>query len=83
MSDPNFSQQAGDFAVDAAVDTAADNLVNPMIDLVASHLPGGQAIETMLTTEVDQVLNNDINTEVNKGFGGIVNDIEGTFHRDQ
>jgi len=28
MSEPNFSQQAGDFAVDAAIDTAADNLVN-------------------------------------------------------
>ncbi len=80
---PNFSQQAGDFAVDAAIDTAADNMVKPMIDMVASHLPGGQAIEAMLTTEADQVLNNEINTEVNKGFGGIINDVEGTFRRDQ
>lgn len=54
-----------------------------VIDMVASHLPGRQAMEAMLTTEADQVLNNDINTEVNKGFGGIINDIEGTFNRDQ
>jgi hypothetical protein len=25
MTDPNLAQQAGDFAVDAAVDTEADN----------------------------------------------------------
>ena len=60
MSDPNFNQQAGDFAMDAAIDTAADNLANEALNAVVSRVPGGQAIEQMLDTEVDQMLNNEI-----------------------
>jgi len=66
MSDPNPLQQAGDFAADAAIDTAADNLINQGIDAIAAHIPGGNLVEQMLKTEVDQVVNNEINQEVNK-----------------
>ena len=77
--DPNIFQQAGDFAVDAAVDTPVDNLVNPGIDMVAQHIPGGQMVDQMLKTETDQVVNNAINSEINKGVGGMLSDAEGLF----
>ena len=81
--DPNFFQQAGDFAVDAAVDTTADNFINQGVDMVAQHLPGGQMVDQMLKTETDQVVNNAINAEVNKGVGGMLGDVEGLFgHRE-
>ena len=71
MSDPNFAQQAGDFAIDAAIDTEADKLANEAVDAVASHVPGGEAVEQMLETEVDQVLNNEINAKLNQSVEGI------------
>ena len=79
MSDPNFLQQAGGFAADAAIDTTADGLLNNVLDTVEQHvpIPGGQTVDKMLNTEVDQVVNNDINAEVNKGPAGIMGDIEG------
>lgn len=80
---PNFMQQAGDFAVDAAVDTTVDNFVNQGVDMVAQHLPGGPMVEQMARTETDQVVNNAINAEINKGFGGMMSDVEGLFgHRE-
>ncbi|MEH2059566.1 MAG: hypothetical protein V7K97_26115 [Nostoc sp.] len=82
MSDPNFPEQAGEFGVDAAIDTTADNLINPIFDGVASHVPGAEGFEQMLNTEVDQVINNEINTEVNKGFGGMIQDSENLFNRE-
>jgi len=82
MSDPDFAQQAGEFGVDAAIDTTADNLINPILDGVASHVPGAEGFEQMLNTEVDQVINNEINTEVNKGFGGMIQDSENLFNRE-
>ena len=81
MTDPNLTQQAGDFAVDAAVDTEADNLINQGVDTIASHIPGGAMFEQQLRTEVDQVVNNAINNEINKGVGGVEQDIEGLFHQ--
>jgi len=83
MSDPNFAQQAGDFAIDAAVDTAADGVLNQGIGAIASHIPGGDAVKQMLETEVDQVVNNAINTEINKGVGGVIQDVEGLFGHGQ
>lgn len=84
MSDPNFAQQAGDFAVDAEADTVADNLINQGVEMIASKIPGGEGFEQQLQTEVDQVVNNAINNEINKGVGGIEEDIEGLFqHREQ
>jgi hypothetical protein len=81
--DPNIFQQAGDFAVDAAVDTTVDNFVNQGVDMVAQHLPGGQMVDQMLRTEADQVVNNAINSEINKGVGGMLSDAEGLFgHRE-
>jgi RecJ-like exonuclease len=82
MSDPNLAQQAGEFGTDAVIDTTVDNLVNPLMDGVLSHLPGGEGIEQMLNTEVDQVINNEINTEVNKGVGGMIQDAENLFNRE-
>ncbi len=85
MSTPNennFLQGVGNFATDAAIDTTADNFINQGVDGVASHLPGGQMVDSMLKTEVDQVANNAINSEVNKGVDGILHDAEGLFgHR--
>lgn len=82
MSDPNFAQQAGNFAVDAEVDTVADNLINQGVDMIASHIPGGEGFEQQLRTEVDQVVNNAINNEVNKGTNGVMQDVEGFLHKD-
>ena len=78
MSEPN-AQQAGNFATDAVVDTEADKLANTVIDNVVCYVPGGEAAEQMLNTEVDQDLNNEINAEVNKGVGGVISDVEGMF----
>ena len=35
--------------------------------------------DQMVQTEVDQMANNAINTEANKGVGGVLGDIEGMF----
>ncbi len=83
MSDPNFAQQAGDFAADAAVDTTVDGFLNQAIDAVASHIPGGEMVDQMLKTGVDLDVNNTINSEVNKGAGGVMQDIEGIFGHSQ
>ena len=44
----NFFQEAGQFASDAAIDTAADGAINRAIDGVAEHVPGGGAVDAML-----------------------------------
>lgn len=77
MSDPNFAQQAGNFAVD----TTADGFINSGLNTIEQHvpIPGGQMVDQMIQTEVDQVVNNEINTEANKGVGGILGDVEGLF----
>lgn len=83
MTDPNLAQQAGDFAIDATVDTEADKLINQGVDAIASHIPGGEMFEQQLRTEVDQVVNNAINNELNKGVEGIKQDVEGLFNQNQ
>ncbi len=83
MTEPNFAQQAGDFAADAAVDTEADALINQGVDTIAAHVPGGEMFEQQLRTEVDQVVNNAINNELNKGVGGVEQDVEGLFNHTQ
>lgn len=80
MSTPNqnnFLQGVGNFASDAVIDTTADNFINQGVDAVAVHLPGGQMVDQMLKTEIDQVANNAINNEVNKGVAGMMHDAEG------
>lgn len=79
-SDPNLLQQVGGFLSDATVDTTVDGFVNQALDRVVSMVPGGQNFESVLNTGVDQSLNNEINTELNKGVGGMIQDIEGLFH---
>lgn len=81
MQNPNFAQQAGDFAVDAAVDTAADGVINNVLRGVEQHVPvpGGEFVDQAIITEVDQMANNAINNEVNKGVGGVMGDVEGLF----
>ncbi len=71
MSDPNLLQQAGNFAANAEIDSTADSFLNRAIEAVASHIPGEQAFDQALITEVDQVANNALNAEVSK--------IEGMF----
>lgn len=90
MSDPNSGQQpnpsigqkVGDFAADAAIDTTADGFINQGVGAIEARIPipGGEIVDKMIITEVDQVVNNEINTEVNKGAGGIIGDVEGIFH---
>jgi hypothetical protein len=70
-NEPNMAQQVGNFALDASVDTAADGFINNLIDGVASHLPGGEMLETVLKTGVDLAANNAINAEIAK--------VEGSF----
>jgi hypothetical protein len=80
MSDENLVQQVGDFTTDAAIDTAADSIINQGISVITSHIPGGNLVQQMLTTEIDQDVNNQINAEVNKGTDGILHDAENLFH---
>ena len=80
MSTPhenNILQGVGNFATDAAIDTTADNFINQEVNVVATRLPGGQVVDQMLKTEIDQVANNAINNEVNKGVDGMMRDAEG------
>lgn len=81
MTDPNFMQQAGDFSMDAAIDTSVDGFLNQNLDAIASNFPGGQGMEQMLNTEVDQAVNNDVNNELNKGVEGMLQDLGGLFNR--
>jgi hypothetical protein len=62
----NFFEKAGTFASDAAIDTAADAEINKVVDGVASHVPGGGAVDAMLKTGIDLAANNAINAEVGK-----------------
>jgi hypothetical protein len=71
MSDPNFVERAGEFGLEAAIDTAANKIANEAIHAVASHIPGGQSVEQMLDTEVDLVLDNSINAQVNERIEGV------------
>jgi hypothetical protein len=72
---PNVAGATGGFAVDAGVDTAADGVINNLVDSVASHIPGGAGMETVLNTGVDQQANNLINGEISN--------LEGMFtHKD-
>ena len=74
MSDPNFARQAGDFTLDAAIDTVADRVVNRAIDAVDSRISSGNIVEQMVETEGDPVVNNGINTELNKGTDAMPSD---------
>lgn len=71
MSDPNIAEQAGNFALDAGIDTAADGFLNNLIDGVASHIPGGEAVAQVLKTGVDLAANNAINSEIGNVEGGM------------
>ncbi len=79
MSDPNFVEQAGAFAADAGIDTAADGVINNVVDAVASHIPGGETLSGVLKTGLDLAANNAINSEVNEGAGGMLGAVEGLF----
>ena len=81
--EPNLLGQVGNFTQDAAVDTTVDGFVNQAIGAAAAFIPGGAAVQQMLTTEVDQVINNDVNAELNKGVGGMLQDVEGIFGHHQ
>ena len=85
MSEPNFAQKAGGFAADAAVDTTADGVINNLLNAAEQHvpIPGGEMVDKMIQTEVDQVANNAINNEINKGVGGMLGDVESLFGHHQ
>jgi hypothetical protein len=55
-------------------------LINQGVD--DPHIPGGEMFEQQLRTEVDQVVNNAINNEINKGVAA-EQDIEGISLRNQ
>ena len=71
MSDPNIAEQAGNFALDAGIDTAADGFLNNLIDGVSSHIPGSEAVAQVLKTGVDLAANNAINSEIGNVEGGM------------
>jgi hypothetical protein len=72
---PNLAENVGGFAVDATADTAADGVINNLIDDVATHIPGGQGMEAVIKTGVDLQANNALNGEISN--------LEGMFtHRD-
>ena len=62
----NFFEKAGQFAGDAAIDTAADTEINKAVDAVAGHVPFGSQLDTMAKTGIDLAANNAINAEVGK-----------------
>jgi len=61
---PNLVEQAGGFAADATVDTAADGAINTVIDDVAGKIPGASGFEAVVKTGVDLQANNAINAEI-------------------
>ncbi len=63
---PNIAEQAGSFAADATVDTAADGFINNVVDDIAEHIPGGSGFEAVAKTGVDLEANNLINGEIGK-----------------
>ncbi len=67
------SKGASNFASAAVIDTTADKFINQEVDAAAPHLPGGQMVDQMLKTAIDQAANN----EVNKGVDGMMRDAEG------
>jgi hypothetical protein len=69
-SGENLLEKVAGTAGDAVVDTQADNFINSAIDAVASHIPGGEALEGVVKTGVDLAANNAINEELSKFTGG-------------
>ncbi|HEY4438894.1 MAG TPA: hypothetical protein VGN14_00475 [Candidatus Elarobacter sp.] len=71
----NFFEKAGEFASDAAIDTAADAEINRVVDGVAEHVPFGSQVDAMAKTGIDLAANNAINAELTR--------VEGMFgHKD-
>jgi len=71
MSEHNKAEQVTELGIDAAIDTAANQIANKLIHSVVSHLPGGQSIEALIETEADLILDNAINQEVSKRVEGV------------
>jgi hypothetical protein len=69
VADENIAEKVGGFAADAAVDTAADGVINGAIDRASGMIPGGGMVDTMLKTGVDLAANNAINAELGKVEG--------------
>jgi hypothetical protein len=69
MADENLAEKVGGFAADAGVDTVADGGINSVIDGIASHIPGGSAMDAVIKTGVDLAANNAINAELGKVEG--------------
>ncbi len=67
----NNPEGVGEFALDAGVDTGANNIANRIIDGIASHIPGGRSIEPMIETEADLMLDNRINQGLNERLEGV------------
>jgi len=69
-SGENLLEKFAGVAGDATVDNQADGVINNVLDSVASHIPGGEAVEGIVKTGVDQAANTAINDELGKLFGG-------------
>ncbi len=59
------------------IDQKADQAVNQGIDEVAKRVPQGQKFEQGAKDKADQA----VNSELDKGPGGIKKDAENLFHR--
>lgn len=79
MRDPNFQNNPNpNSGFDGTADNAADGLVNQGLADIESKIPipGGQGVDQTINTKVDQLVNNEINTELNKNSGGIIGTIK-------
>jgi hypothetical protein len=71
MSDPNLIEQASALAANAGIDTSS------LIDAVAAHVPGGEAVAGVLKTGVDLATNKASDSEEGEGAGGIMGAVGG------
>jgi chaperonin GroEL (HSP60 family) len=71
MSDPNFIEQASALAANAGIDAAN------VIDTVAAHVPGGEAVAGMLKTGLDMATNKTDDSEESEGAGGVMGVVQG------
>ena len=79
MSDPNFFEQASAMAANAGIDTSS------LIDNVAEHVPGGEAVAGVLKTGLEMATNKADNSEAseeNEGAGGLLGVVGGLLGQD-
>lgn len=67
----------------SGIDTTVDNAINKGIDSAAQRVPQGQKFDPAAKQKADQIANNEIDKETQKGVGGIKNDAENLIDRNK